>query len=97
MAVTYTITHTRPNTDTEWFLLTDAMQSRIDHFLSTGDLVSFNVVNNDELSSTTTIVFKDTLSEATVLADSDWATFGVALVADYSGKGITVNDSRTVT
>lgn len=96
MAITYTITHTRPNTDTEWFLITDAMQSRIDHFLSTGDLVSFNVVNNDELSSTSTIVFKDSSSETTVLADSDWATFGVALVADYTGKGIIVNESRTV-
>ena len=96
MAVTYTITHTRPNTDTEWFPITDALQSRIDHFLSTGDLVSFDVVNNDELSSTSTIVFKDTSSEATILADSDWSTFTLALIADYSSKGITVNDSRTV-
>ena len=75
MAVTYTIIHERPNTDVEWYPITAEMQSRIDHFKSTGDIVSFDIVQNSDLKSTTTLIFPNADSETTVINDADWVTF----------------------
>jgi len=68
--VTHTIQHTRENTETPWVELTESFQARIDHFKSTGDLISFETVDHDELTSTTTIVFASEEAEQTVTNDA---------------------------
>lgn len=95
MTITYTIVHRRPNTDSSWFNITDEMQSRIDHFKSTGDIVSFNTVQDSDLQSTTTLVFKDDSSESAVITDPDWVTFRTALETAYSNSSITHTETRT--
>ena len=95
MAVTYTIVHERPSTDVAWYPMTSDMQSRIDHFKSTGDIVSFDIVQNSDLKSTGTLVFKDSTSEATVINDSDWITFREAMKTQYNNSSINHTETRS--
>lgn len=93
--VTHTIQHTRENTETPWVGLTESFQARIDHFKSTGDLVSFETVDHDELTSTTTIVFASPEAETTVITDPDWVAFVQSLQDDYASKGFGYTENRT--
>ena len=95
MAVKYVITHTRPSTDVAWYPITADMQSRIDHFKSTGDIVSFDVVQDSDLQSTTTLVFQDADAESTVIADADWLSFLRTMKTNYSNDAITHTETRT--
>jgi hypothetical protein len=93
--VTHTIQHTRENTDTPWVELSESFQARIDHFKGTGDLVSFETVDHDALSSTTTIVFASPEAETTVITDPDWVAFVQSLQDDYTSKGFGYTENRT--
>lgn len=95
MTVTYTIVHERPSTDAEWYDITPEMQSRIDYFKSTGDIISFDIVQNTDLKSTGTLIFKDTMSESTVINDSDWISFRETMKLQYSNSLITHTETRT--
>lgn len=95
MTVTYTITDSRPNTDHDWYGITDAMQTKIDQYKSSGDLVSWTTTNHDELNSTTICVFRDSLAEATVCGDVVWYIFAESVANYYEAKGFTQNVTRT--
>jgi len=96
MTVTYTIVNERPSTDVAWYPITADMQSRIDHFKSTGDIVSFDIVQNSDLKSTGTLVFRDTAAETAVVNDPDWLAFLSAMKTNYSNDLITHTETRTV-
>lgn len=95
MPITYTITHQRPSTDVEWTEITPEFQERIDHFLGTGDLTSFTIVNHDELNSTTTIVMPDITSEQDVINDDVWVSFAQGIQSNYDAAGIVINETRS--
>lgn len=97
MSITRTIVHERASTDVAWYPITADMQSRIDHFKSTGDIVSFDIVQNSDLKSTTSLVFKDSTSEATVINDTDWITFREAMKTQYAKSSITHTETRSET
>tara|TARA_B100000085_G_C18560511_1_gene519344 strand:+ start:777 stop:1073 length:297 start_codon:yes stop_codon:yes gene_type:complete len=97
MPLTFTITHTRPSVETEWEPMSDRFQERIEHFKSTGHLTSFQVVDVDDLNSTTTIVFPDEESKTVCINDSDWKSFADEISASYTSKSIIVREERTIT
>lgn len=88
MPITFIITHQRPSTDVPWTEMTTEFQERVNHFLGTGQLTDFTIVNNDSLNTTSTIVFPDSDSKDIVINDSAWTDFRNFINADYEKKGI---------
>jgi len=96
MTVVYTIVHEKPSVDIEWSTVSEDMDNRINFFKERGDIISFDTVQNSELKSTTTIVFKDETSENIVVTDSQYLDFANAIMSLYDSRGITYTLDRTV-
>jgi len=91
MTVSVKLKNVRPSADVAWYEKTESMNSLIEQYKLSGDIVSLDIDFISDTEVLTTTVFKDDASHELVNNDMDWKAETDKMIDYYELNNVTTS------